>query len=156
MPASIPSEELPGKARVRWEMQGGGLTQHTQGGHCCLAMPHLLLPSSSQHGLQQASHPRGLPSSQTSHTPQASTYHRNSCGKPCWPLGLTQGIPQARPATPGDTLPCPSQPSTNAQQKPAAHSPHRCPCGFGWPPAKKRPSLSSALQQHLVPAFPRV
>lgn len=125
MPASSSLRGTAWKAPGNMWGDAGPRSAIANRGHCFLALSHLLLPASSQDGLQPASHPRGLPSSQTSHMPQVSTYHRNSCGNPCQPPRLMQGIPKARPARPGDILPCLSQPSTNAQQKPAAHSPHR-------------------------------
>lgn len=122
MPVSISSEELPGKRQVTCG-DAGPRSATANRGHCFLAIHLLLLPGSSQHGLQPASHPQGLPSSQRSHTTHAFTYHRNCRGKA--PQADT-GHPRGTPCNARDTLPCLSQPSTNAQQKPAAHSPHRC------------------------------
>lgn len=113
------------KAQVRWGDAGpGSATAH--GGHCCLAISPLILPAWPSAGqpptgpafLTDIAHATGL------HLPQKLLWE--ALPAPQADTGHPTGTPCHTRGTPTPTLPCLSQPSTNAQQKPAAHSPHTC------------------------------
>lgn len=96
----IPPEELAGKDQVIRDTDGG----------CRARVCHS--PPKAQHPCHLATQPQCLPSSQMSHTPQASACLQQLMQQP---LGLTHWPPHRHsPARPGDALTCLSQHSAAA------------------------------------------